>query len=91
MRFPKEQLALLIARYTPNDELPITIGRQARARGYVNRDEFLTLLDWKFPNGQKTYRRNSEEAVQQRTHDSLTTNDEKVAITSLMLLSVLEV
>src|SRR5438067_2295585 len=87
LRFPMEQLPLLIARYAFSDEVPITIGRLACERGYLQLDEFLALSDWKFPGGQQSYRRNSEESVRRRTQESLATNDEKLAITSLMLLN----
>jgi hypothetical protein len=87
LRFPGKQLALLTARYTVNDELPITMGRQACLRGYMHLDEFLTISDWKSSTGHPSHQRNSEETVRRRTQGSLATNDEKSAITSLMLLN----
>ena len=72
--------------YPTADTRPFEIGKAAKARGYMDRDEFLELARWKTPRSRPQCQRNDADFVREVTAVALTTSNERMAIEVLTLL-----
>lgn len=89
LRFPESQISYWANRYPAesDSDIEIQVAPQARKRGYLTRDEFLTICHWKSPRSKPKCERNRESFVQEVTRISLSASDEEVKIRALLLLS----
>ena len=54
-----------------------------RNKSYLDRDEFVTICEWKSPRPRRFYERNDEEVIQETTQIALSTSDERIKIGTL--------
>ena len=87
LRMPETELSTWAARYSvPADAEVEKVGPSARARGYLERDEFLELCRWKTPRSQPRCAANSEEFVREVTRTAFGTRNDELKIRVLLLL-----
>ncbi len=70
-----------------NDGEVIATGQQARAQGYLTRDQFLVIARWKSPRPAKRHEENDEQTVREVTRFALATPVEQLRLKALTLLS----
>jgi hypothetical protein len=93
LRFPNSELEKWAALYDYPGEPELIAGpvALARARGYLKRDEFLAIGEWKSPRNRKRHAANSPELVEEITRLSLApTTSPRLAIEALTLLTGVE-
>jgi hypothetical protein len=85
---PEAQLFTWADRYSYPSEAEIEkrIAPLARARGYLQRHEFLEMCRWKTPRSQPRCEANSEEFVRDVTRTAFGTRNEELKIRVLLLL-----
>jgi hypothetical protein len=84
---PEAELSRWADRYSyPSDAEIEKIGASARARGYLERDEFLELCRWKTPRSQPRCEANSEEFVREVTRAAFGTRNAEFKVRVLLLL-----
>jgi hypothetical protein len=84
---PESELPTWAGRYSiPADAEVEKVGPSARARGYLERDEFLELCRWKTPRSQPRCAANSEEFVREVTRTAFGTRNDELKIRVLLLL-----
>jgi hypothetical protein len=88
LRFSEDEIPHWSGRYSYPGEADIEerVAPTARARGYLNRDEFLTLCRWKSPRSQPLCDRNEAGAVVEVTRVALQTSNERLKIGALLTL-----
>jgi hypothetical protein len=88
LRIPEDQLSTWASRYSYPSEAEIEnrVMPSARARGYLQRDEFLELCRWKTPRSQPRCKANGEDFVRDVTRIALGTSNEELKIRVLLLL-----
>jgi len=89
LKFPKRRIEYWAERYSdPNDGILIDhIGPDARERGYLLQDEFLTLCKWKTPRSKSRCATNPESLVREVTRIALSTREERLKIEVLCILA----
>jgi hypothetical protein len=90
MRFPEHQIPELASRYSyPKKEQYIEnrIVPAVRNRGHLNKKEFSAICLWKTPRSRPKCAKNREEFIEEVTRIALTTIDEELKISVLLLLS----
>ena len=89
LRFPEARIPRWAEQYSdPNEpEIEGRVGPAARARGYLERDEFLAICRWKTPRSKPLCERNHESFVKEVTRTALSTSNEELKIRVLLLLS----
>lgn len=86
-RFRGSSAPALASRYPASEDTEVeAIGAAARARGYLTRDEFLTLCRWKTPRSASRCLKNSEILIREATRFALSTPEEELRIGTLTLL-----
>jgi hypothetical protein len=84
---PESELSTWAGRYSiPADAEVEKVGPSARARGYLERAEFLELCRWKTPRSQPRCAANSEEFVREVTRTAFGTRNDELKIRVLLLL-----
>ena len=86
LRFPEHQLEYWAKRNRGDLAALVKIGRNARSRGYLNRDEFLSLCLVKSQRSKSRCASNSEELVREVTEISFSAKSERVQIQALSIL-----
>ncbi len=89
MRFPKGEVLHWSRRYSyADDDVEVReIGERSRLAGFLTRDDFLSLCEWKTRGRpRRHYIRNSEDAVRRQTAIALTSSEEETRIRSLNAL-----
>jgi hypothetical protein len=86
---PDDELRHWANRYAYPDEpeMEERMARDARARGYLMRDEFLELCRWKTPRSQPRCAENRDDFVREVTRIALATANEELKIRVLLLLA----
>ena len=89
LRMPESELTTWASRYSYPGEAEIEkrVGPNARARGYLQRDEFLELCRWKTPRSQPRCATNGEDYVRDVTRVALAATNEELKIRVLLLLA----
>jgi hypothetical protein len=88
LRIPETDLPSWAQHYAYPGEADIenTLAPAARARGYLERDEFLALCRWKTPRSQSRCAANDARFLQEVTGVALSTKHEELKISVLLLL-----
>jgi len=88
LRFDKNLIPYWASRFNEKEDALIEneIAPQVRARGYLTRDEFLTICHWKSPRTRKHIEGNNEEFIQAVSQTALSTANEQLRISILTLL-----
>jgi hypothetical protein len=88
LQFPKRQIPHWAEQYAYQiGDADITnLGRKARERGYLRKDDYLTLCYWKTPRTQSRCARNPDDRVREATRLALGTTDNRAKIGILRLL-----
>ncbi len=86
--FPVSEIMHYAESYNYTDDNYVkNIGEKAKANGYLNRDDFLSLCYWKTPRSKNKCRLNSEDYIQEITQVAFSTNKDKLSIEILTLLN----
>jgi hypothetical protein len=87
LRFEPRLVRHYAARFgADGDERVDEIAPRARAAGFLTRDDFLTLCEWKSPRARPRFEANPEEFVRAVTGVALTTPCERLRVEALTLL-----
>ena len=90
LQFPASEIEILAARFDTwdahEDYFANVLTQRIIAEGYLRKDDFLRLCEWKSPRAKKRYKSNSEEYIQSVTQVALTTTSERLRIEVLTLL-----
>lgn len=62
------------------------IGPGARSRGYLTRDEFLKLCEWKSPRSRQRCLSNASELIEEATRVALSSKQDRLRIGALLVL-----
>lgn len=91
-KFPTNQIPYWASRYSypGEDNVVDTLAPKARARGYLTRQEFLTLCEWKTPRSKSKCARNSAARIRDATQLAFATTDDRAKIGILRLLDGVE-
>lgn len=83
--FTCDEIAEYAACYTDPgmDSAPRAAGDAAKSRGYLHRDEFLTITLWKSRRPKRLLERNSDDAIRATTRKSLLCSDPERAVALL--------
>lgn len=89
LQFPISDIHRWAAEYTypQGDELPVSIGMVAKARGFLTRSQFLELARWKSARPAKHHEKNDDETVEEVTRFAFGTQVELLRLRALTLLS----
>ena len=89
LRFPKGKIDYWAGRYAYPNESVLTdqIGPAARERGYLTREEFLALCEWKTPRSKPRCATNPESLVREATGLALASDEERLKVGILQLLA----
>ena len=87
LRFPVGEIGHWSARFQDDDEPVERLVPKVKGRGFLTKAEFLVVCRWKTARSQSRCRENSEEFVRAVTACSLGSNDERLRIEVLTLLS----
>lgn len=89
LRFPVSKIESWAARYDASqDDVPEnTIAPRMRARGYLNKNDFLALARWKSPRSQPLCAQNPEDYIKAVTRTAFSTPHERLRIEVLLLLT----
>ena len=72
--------------YGLGDDLPEGIGTSARERGWLTREDFLALCEWKTARSKSKCQRNTDQLIEEATRIALSTSLEELRIGTLTLL-----
>jgi hypothetical protein len=88
LRFPGEDISYWASRYFDKRENNIenVIAPRFRAAGYLLKDDFMALCEWKSPRPRMHYARNSEDFIREVTKTALSSKSENLRIEVLTLL-----
>ena len=88
LRFDKNLIPYWASRFNEKEDAFIEdeIVPQVRVRGYLTRDEFLTICHWKSPRTRKHFEGNNEDFIQVVSQTALSTANEQLRISILTLL-----
>lgn len=90
IRFPIEDVGRWASRYAYLDDdtghIEQVIAPRCRARGYLDRPDFLFICDWKSQRQKARYRQNSAASIEEGTRIALTARDERLRIGVLRVL-----
>lgn len=89
LRFPISELPFWAERYSYPGEPEIVerVGPAARARGHLDRDEFIRLTTWKTPRSKSRCASNSTELIEEVTRIALSSRLEELKIRVLSVLN----
>jgi len=89
LRFAPAQISELALAYDYESDAEISksIAPQVRKQGYLTKKQFLTICNWKTKRSRSRCASNSEDFVQSVTSASFVTQNEKLRIEALTLLS----
>ncbi len=92
LRFSKNRIDYWASRYSypKEDILTDEIGPKARERGYLLRDEFLTLCEWKTARSKSRCAKNGESLIREATRLALSIKEERLKIGILRILTGVE-
>jgi hypothetical protein len=92
LRFKPEQIRFWADRYSYQDDtlLEKVIGPRSRAQGYLTRDDFCALCEWKSARPKMHCLKNSENDIRAITAIALSTSDEKLRMDALTALRGVE-
>ncbi len=88
LRFPGGAIAHWAEQYPAiyDDEPVVALGEVARATGYLTREQFLNIAEWKTKRSKSRCRKNSEEFVRAVTSSALASDEPRFKIEVLRLL-----
>jgi hypothetical protein len=88
LRFPQEHIVHWAVQYSYPGDARLTehLAPRIRARGYLTRQEFLELCEWKTPRSRPLVARNSAARIREATSLALGTRDDRAKIGILRLL-----
>ena len=89
LRFPKSEIEYWAERNSSQDYLVFQneIGPATQKRGYLTRQDFLTLCEWKSPRTKSRCAKNSSEFIKEITKVSFSAIHEQLRIQVLTMLS----
>jgi hypothetical protein len=88
LRCSKAVLRAAAARYPVDEDAGVeAIAPAARRRGFLERDEFLALCDWKSRRPSKRYRSNSSALIAEITRVAFGSRQEELKVRVLQVLS----
>ena len=87
VRFPTNEIRQWADRYEEDDDAILKLVPVVRERGFLTKDEFLTVCRWKTARSQSRCRKNSEEFIREVTACALNISGERLRIGVLTLLS----
>jgi hypothetical protein len=92
LRFPKSTIAKWAAEYSYESDAFIedAIAPAARRQGFLTRDQFLAIADWKTARSRSRCRKNDPEYVKEVTGAALNSKNERFKIETLRLLDGVE-
>ena len=87
LRFPVKEMQYWASRYQyADDGVAYEVGESAKEKGYLNKEEFLSICYWKTPRSRSKCERNSEKQVEEYTRQALSVSNEELRIGTLTLL-----
>jgi len=86
LRFSADDIPQWAGNYKDSDDTPTRLGKMAKARGFITREEFLAIGKWKSPRSRPHQERNEDEFVREVTGVALGTTGERLRIEVLTLL-----
>lgn len=92
LRFPVSSVERWAARFSDASEsfIEAEVAPAVRRQGYLTREQFLGIAEWKTARSRPRCERNEEEFVREVTRASLATTDERFKIHALRLLEGVE-
>lgn len=89
LRFPEKDIPIWAARFGDDrgtETIAQTIRPSTLARGYLLRNEFLRICDWKTPRCRGSCQKNTGRVIETVTRAAFSTHDEALKINLLQLL-----
>lgn len=87
LRFSPTKIDYWASRYSyPGDDAIELLGQRIRSRGYLRRDEFLRLCNWKSPRTQPRCEENTAKLIESVTRVAMRERNEELRIKVLTLL-----
>jgi hypothetical protein len=88
LKLAQTDLSFWASRYSTADDdlIEKKVGPCVREKGFMTKDEFLTIARWKSPRSRKHCEANSDDYVRSVTHAALSTPNEEFRIRALTCL-----
>jgi len=86
LRFPVQQVGYWADRYDYDDSLIASMVPAVKRRGFLTKQEFLTVCRWKTPRSQPRCRTNPPDLIREVTKCALSTSAERLRIEVLTIL-----